>query len=325
MRDRGGGRIGGFNDDVPQQSSAVGCWKIGEACQWLHVDRWPRRKIIITGMPDFVDTTVGGFGEIKPTITTEDYGYGIIEWQYSNNNGSTWSTIQADGRHAVDAQYGWLTLTDQTRNTGSTANYAITNPPPIERASVNGGYPDDGRLYRVVVTCGLRVVRSDYWEVDSNGVGSWKGRCPVWNDRVLVTFTSGPCVNPETISCTGPQAEFTATVGENMEIHVEAEARGEEHNQEYDIAYSWRVSPNGTSNWSVLSAFNSSGTPNGSGANTNLLKFNNAVTGTTYLQAVATFTYSDATSDPPHVIPLTKRPLVNGYSDVLKVIVVSQT
>jgi len=320
MRDRGGGKIGAFNDDVPTNynypDDAVGCWKIGEACQWLHVDRWPKRRLLITGMPEYVDTTVGGFGEIEPTVT-KDYGYaGIAEYQYSNDNGATWQTISDDGRHAVDTNgYGnpRLTLINQTRNTGSTAFYPdsdITGEIPTERASVNGGYPDDGRLYRLVVTCGLRRVYSDYWEIGQDGVGRWKGRTQIWNDRVLVQFQGRPSVG-------GVQLEEIAILsGTPIEINAFAKAIGEEHGlDDYDLVYRWRQGPNGINNWSFLSE------------DTNVLTFEPPATfnaddqriqNIVYLQGVGTFTYSDPEKG---IIPKTIRPLVRGYSPSLKLTV----
>jgi hypothetical protein len=312
MRYRGGGRIGGFDQYVPQKAAARGCWKMGEATQWLHVDRWPRRIITITGMPEQVDTTVGGYGEIKPNIYSE-YGYGLVDWQYSDNGGTTWTSAAPGPIHSVDAN-GYMYLSGQSRNTGSTAAYPITNPPPAERATVNGGLPNDGRLYRVVVTSGLRRVASDYYD---NAEGKWKGRCEVWNDRVTVSFINGPCgLTGEVTSCAGAQATATVPVGDEIQIFAEAKAVGQEHLQEYDIAYSWRVrSSLTTGNWAVLPATGDSG------ANTNTLRFVNAVAGLVYLQCVATFTYSDP---PDHVVPLTQRPLVSGYSDIIAITVTEQ-
>jgi hypothetical protein len=309
MRYRGGGRIGGFDQNVPQKAAARGCWKMGEATQWLHVDRWPRRIITISQMPEKVDTTVGGYGEIKPYITSE-YGYGLIDWQYSDNGGSTWTSAVPDSTHAVDAN-GYMYLSGQSRNTGSTANYPVTNPPPTERATVNGGLLNDGRLYRVVVTSGIRRVASDYY--DSNE-GKWKGRCEVWNDRVTVSFVQGPCPNDGS-ECTTPRAAASVVQGNEIEIFAEAKAIGQEHLEEYDVAYSWRYSANGVSNWVTLSILGDTG------ANTNTLTYLPLAEGVDYLQAVATFTYSDP---PDHVVPLTKRPLVIGYSSVIAITVLPQ-
>jgi hypothetical protein len=311
MRYRGGGRVGGFDDDVPTKSVARGCWKMGEATQWLHVNRWPRRIITITGMPENVDTTVGGYGEIKPNIYSE-YGYGLVDWQYSDNGGMTWTSASPGSTHDVDAN-GWMFLSGQSRNTGSAAAYPVTNPPPIERATVNGGLPHDGRLYRVVVTSGLRRVASDYY--DSNE-GKWKGRCEVWNDRVTVSFVTGPCPNTGSGgSCTDPVASASVVQGNEIQITATAEAIGQEHLQEYDVAYSWRYSPNGVSNWVTLSVLGDTG------ADTSTLTYLPLAEGVDYLQAVATFTYSDP---PNHVVPLTQRPLVVGYSDVIAITVLPQ-
>jgi hypothetical protein len=324
MRDHGGGRIGGFDDNVPQNGNskydANGCWKIGEACQWLHVDRWPQRKLEITGMPEYVDTTVGGFGEIKPTVT-KDYQYdGIAEYQCSNDNGATWNTIPNDNRHDVDDYQGnpRLRLSGQTRNTGSTAFYPdsdITGVIPTERASVNGGYPDDGRLYRLVVTCGLRKVYSDYWEI-AGGVGSWKGRTQIWNDRVLIQFQNGPCADG--VPCpSGNLAEMVIFAGTVLKLSAFAKAIGEEHGEEYDVVYSWRESPNGVDNWTFKG-----------GANTNTIEYSPPITSAVdggvriqnifYIQCAATFTYSDPGKG---VISKTIRPLVQGYSPSMKVTV----
>jgi hypothetical protein len=319
MRDRGGGKIGAFDDEVPQNGNskddAKGCWKIGEACQWLHVNRWPKRRLEITGMPEYVDTTVGGFGEIKPTVTKQYQYEGIAEYQYSNDNGSTWHTIFDDGRIEVDEYQGYprLRLFDQTRNTGSTAFYPDSDETgviPTERASVNGGYPDDGRLYRLVVTCGLRRVYSDYWEIDSNGVGSWKGRTQIWNDRVLVQFQGRPKIG-------GVELEEIAILsGTQIEINAFAKAIGEEHGlDEYDVSYGWQQGPDGINNWSFLSEDTNKLTFEPPAVYEDAQKVQNFL----YLRCVGTFTYSDPANG--RVIEKTIRPLVRGYSPSLKLIV----
>ena len=103
--------------------------------------------------------------------------------------------------------------------------------------------------------------------------------------------------------------------GNEIQITATAEAIGQEHLQEYDVAYSWRYSPNGVSNWVTLSVLGDTG------ADTSTLTYLPLAEGVDYLQAVATFTYSDP---PNHVVPLTQRPLVVGYSDVIAITVLPQ-
>jgi hypothetical protein len=102
-------------------------------------------------------------------------------------------------------------------------------------------------------------------------------------------------------------------VGNELEVFAQARAVGEEHGEVYEVKYSWRTSPNGVNNWVILPATGDSG------ADTNTLKFINLTSGVAYLQAIATFTYSDPANG--HVVPLTERPLVNGYSDVMAITV----
>ena len=292
MRYRGGGKIGGFDDDKPTNQEAVGCWKLGEACQWLSVNRWPRRTISITNMPAYVDTTVGGYGLIDPIITS-GYGYGVIQWQYSDDAGSTWTNIPNDGKHSVATDgSGWLTLTGQKRNVDSSGN------------TINGGLPVDGRLYRVVVTAGLRSQPSDYFD---SGAQQWAGRTEIWNDKVSVVFTSGPClIASEFDECSGtPQTAATVPTNTDFTIKVTATAIGDEHGLTYDVEYSWLSSSDGV-NWSPLAADpeDAEGT----------LTYKQLTPGIAYLRGVATFSYSN----PPNYI-ITGRPDVVALSSIIQV------
>lgn len=157
MRYRGGGKIGGFDDDKPTLYGANGCWKLGEACQWLHVSRWPRRTITIDQMPAYVDTTIGNFGEIKPRISSQ-YPYGgVIRWQYSDDDGATWNEKPNNSDHVVNTAFGgqndttWgnLTLSNQWRNLSGIPQVRATATASLSGGSVSGvsitnpgvGYP----------------------------------------------------------------------------------------------------------------------------------------------------------------------------------------
>lgn len=281
MRYRGAGKIGAFDDNVPQKNAspkrnaAKGCWKLGEACQWLSVDRWPRRLISIEAMPEYVDTTVGHYGEIKPTITTQYEGeFKSVRWQYSDNGGTTWFEKPSDTNHVIDTEDDGLLLSNQWRNLDASGN------------DVNGGLPVDGRLWRVIVTCGLRSQRSDYFDEAEQ---KWKGRCEEWNDRVIVSFTNHPD-SPTGVVRVGDEVEFQAT----------AVATGQDHGQSYQVTYRWQVSEDGVNYALLPEADYSSSTVN----------FVPISSGSTYLRAKATFTYSDP---PDHIV--TGRPDVVAYSD----------
>lgn len=374
MRYRGGGKIGAFDDDKPTSNEANGCWKLGEACQWLSVDRWPRRTITITNMPAYVDTTIGNFGEIKPNISSTYWYGGVIRWQYSDNGGTTWNEKPNDNNHSVDTTYsgpwaftwGNLTLSNQWRNLsgipqktatataslsgGSVSGVTVTNPgdgypasstvpvlfEPLElgvtgtRATgyavtnssgrvssvvvTNGGsghgyriqggslvytgiapkvrisassipitdlgdpagMPVDGRLWRVIVTAGLRSTTSDYFDVDTQ---TWMGRCEEWNDNIVVTFTQQP---------DAPAGDVL--VGDEIEFSANATAVGSDHSLSYPVKYNWQVS------YDVMIGSNVNPNPwwddiSGDGSSTT--KFRPLRPGETYIRCVAYVSYSD--------------------------------
>jgi hypothetical protein len=382
MRYRGGGKIGAFDDDKPTLYEANGCWKLGEACQWLSVDRWPRRTITITNMPAYVDTTIGNFGEIKPNISSK-YPYGgVIRWQYSDNGGTTWNEKPNNANHTVNTNFGgqydttWgnLTLSNQWRNLsgipqitatatatlsgGSVSGVTITNAgsgyPPNSTVSVlfqpllpgiagtratgyattnssgqvsavvrtnngsgygnnvpsvrispsnvpitdiNGGLPVDGRLWRVIVTAGLRSASSDYFD---EGSQTWQGRSEEWNDTIVVTINQQP---------ESPSGDVI--VGQEFSVSANASAVGSEHGLSYPVKYRWQVSdidPALTNEvwWTTLTGANSDGSS---------IDFRPPAAGDTWIRCIAYVSYSD--TDNNRIV--VGRPEAAAYSNAIYV------
>jgi hypothetical protein len=277
MRYRGAGRIAGFSDQHPQSflGACSGAWKLGEATQWLSVSRWPRRSITIYNLPEYLDTTVGGYGQFQPSVYSE-YGYYSAQWQKSVDDGVNWSNVINDQYHDIDPFSAWLTLTGQRR-------------------------VDDGRLYRLRVTSGLRYVTSE--------------PIPLWNDEVQITWNQQP---QSTSAPDLTNADFTAA----------ATATGIHHELDYDVSYywqRWRPWPSGASSHNPTQDDDVDGDgvadegewkdfqPNASVDPTQgLLEINPVQTGINgyKYRARATFTYSDP---PDHIVA--DRPDVVSYSD----------
>lgn len=283
MRYRGGGRIAGFDEDIPANSSYVGyspgSWHLGEACQWLNVERWPERKIRITlgkgaiqyGTIWYADTTVGGVvaesSTIPPTIradvSSEYPGPYSVIWEKSTDGGQNWSVVANDAYHAIQSS-GYLSLFGQRR--------------------VN-----DGTLYRMLAVSGLRYAVSD--------------NVVVWNDNVVVTFTKQP-----TQGLVGGVANITPS--QQLDLDASAEAEGEYHGLAYKVIYSWQSATSQTGPWFYYAA-NPEGEEEGK-----LTFIPPPIFGTTYIRAVATFTYSS----PSYAVA--DRADVVAYSDPVRINVV---
>ena len=130
-------RIGGFINKTtqPSQSSAIGVWTLDESRHWAAAAKWPIRTIAFYGMPSWVDVTSQPV-EVS-VYYTSDYQSNATRWERRASNSSTWFTVSGE--------------------TSSTIRLS------------NGGF-----FYRMVVTSGIKSVKSPEFEVIENGLANFE-------------------------------------------------------------------------------------------------------------------------------------------------------
>jgi hypothetical protein len=158
MNGRIGGRIGASMR--PDGYEANGLWRLGDvyaAIRGLYgydlygMTGWPRNSIEIgwpsTGywpynLMDYVDATGSGTGTFSAVITPspESLPFTYV-WEKSDDDGATWATVPGSSGDDSTAGYYYSQRTVGLEVTSQTAS-------------------NDGDLYRLVVTNGLKSVRS---------------------------------------------------------------------------------------------------------------------------------------------------------------------
>jgi hypothetical protein len=222
---------------------------------------------------------------------TRATGYAV-----TNSSGQVSSVVVTSGGsgHGYRIQGGSLVYT-------GTAPKVRISASSIPIADVNGGLPVDGRLWRVIVTAGLRSTTSDYFDANDQ---TWKGRCEEWNDNIVVTFTQQPAA---------PAGDVN--VGQKIEFSANATAVGADHSLSYPAKYSWQYS------YDVMTGSVVNQNPwwyDIQGDDSSATEFIPLRPGETYIRCVAYVSYSDTQNGKT----VTGRPDAVAYSDAILVNVI---
>ena len=200
MRSRGAGVIG--SRVYPLYGSASGVWNLGECFQWRKENTWPRLSLIIYQIASPADATVSGSTTITATITST-YPVVAYRWEKSTNGGATWSVVAGQTTESI-------TLNGLTSS-------------------------NDGDMYRLVATAGIRTLTS-------NSV-------TVWRDTIA------------SLSWESPMTESTTVIaGQAAYFYAVANATGVSHAVYYwtfssgtsALNTQWQQSTNGGSTWSDI-------------------------------------------------------------------------
>ena len=192
MRSRGGSFVGTRVE--PNSYYASGLWTIGEEFIWIKENKWPKGYIEIYNVPEISDATNGGTVTVDPVVYySPHYAPLVYQWQKSTNGGALWSDVA--GKTAED-----ITLTGQTTS-------------------------NDGDMYRVIVTGGIRVKKST--------------ATTIWKDTVTIGWGEHP---------------DSTTVGDytTASFYATATMTGQSHGRTYTPAFQWQRSINGGATWSDL-------------------------------------------------------------------------
>lgn len=219
MRGRIGGRIG--SSLAPSSYSASGMWRLSEnyaanrgvfgyggefgSGGWPRVTfniYWPYQYYY--GVVDYADATNNGSAtfDVRVTSTPSEIDFGYY-WQKSTDDGQTWVSVSnSSGSSSTVGYYGEVSVGLEV--TGQTS-------------------ANDGDLYRVVVTRGLK---------------SWVGPTGTLQcDTVTIAF--GP--NPSSI---------IRSVGQSAYFFAAGGAIGQTYGRTYGGSYQWQRSTNSGSTWS---------------------------------------------------------------------------
>lgn len=188
MRGRRGGIIG--TEPVNNYGDLSGLWRASEIYTLRRASEWPGNSITASVSPTTLDTTVTGGGVIYGSVYST-YQSTANSWEKSVDSGETWTAVSGETSES-------LTLASSS----------------------------DGDLYRLVVSAGLRVVRTD--------------PATILKDTVSITISS----HPQNQSVSGGQYAY---------FDVSASAQGQTYSNYYTPSYQWQVSTNGGSSWSNVS------------------------------------------------------------------------
>jgi hypothetical protein len=192
-------------------------------------------------------------------------------------------------------QVSSVTRTNNGSGYGTSVPSVRISPSTAPITDINGGLPVDGRLWRVLVTAGLRSASSDYFD---EGSQTWQGRSEEWNDTIVVTISQQPTL---------PAGDVI--VGQEFTISASATAVGSEHGLSYTAKYRWQVSdidPILTDQawWTTLTGANSEGPS---------IDFRPPNSGDTWIRCIAYVSYSD--TDNNRIV--VGRPEAAAYSDAI--------
>lgn len=192
MRSRGGGFVGVRVE--PNSSQASGSWTLGEEFIWIKENKWPKGYIDIYYVPEISDATDGGTVTVDPSISASPHYTSLTyQWQKSLDNGATWADVA--GQTADE-----ITLTGQTTS-------------------------NDGDMYRIVVTAGIRTKKST--------------ATTIWKDTVVIGWEDHP--DSVTVS------DYTTA-----SFYANATMTGQMHGRTYTPAFQWQRSINGGGTWTDL-------------------------------------------------------------------------
>jgi len=190
MRGRRGGIIGAEPASGYYYGGLSGLWRASEIYTLRRASGWPGNEITASISPTTLDTTQTGGGTIYGSVYST-YQTTIKSWERSVNAGETWTTVSGETENSL----------------------AIASS-------------SDGDLYRLVVSAGLRVVRTS--------------PATIQKDTVTISISSHP------------QSQSVSD-GQYAYFEVSAYVQGQTYSNYYTPSYQWQLSTNGGSSWSNIS------------------------------------------------------------------------
>jgi hypothetical protein len=169
-----------------------GLWRASEVYVMRVLDVWPRRTITLSIPPGYADATANSQAQFAASVTSP-YPSTSFAWEKSVDDGVTWATVQG-----------------ATSSTLSVVSQTIAN---------------DGDLYRIIATAGLRTVRSS--------------AATLRFDTVQIDIFSPP------------QSQTTSS-GQAAFFYVSVGVMGVTYFGIYSPTYQWQSRASGASQWSNM-------------------------------------------------------------------------
>lgn len=192
MRGRRGGMLG-VSPIAGWGGGLSGLWRASEIYTLRRLDSWPRKYLSVDVFPAYDDATEDWSAEFLAQVSSS-YPSTSLVWEKSVDDGQTWSQVQGQTT-------GILTLSGSQR------------------------LANDGDLYRVVASAGMRVARSSPMSVRFDTL-TWQA----------FTQPTGANLN----------------AGDGISVTFSALATGQQYGGSYWPNYQWQTRSSQSGNWTIV-------------------------------------------------------------------------